>query len=50
MTITELERDDQGLIVVWATLEGPMGEREVRLILDTGAAMTEGARFDDLDE
>jgi predicted aspartyl protease len=40
VTITELERDDQGLILVWGTLRGPTGERRVRLLLDTGAAMT----------
>jgi predicted aspartyl protease len=40
VTITQLERDDQGLIVVWGVLQGPMGERKVRLMLDTGAAMT----------
>ena len=28
------------MIIVWGVLEGPMGERKVRLILDTGAAMT----------
>lgn len=40
VTVTEFTRDKQGLIIIWGTLEGPMGERDVKLILDTGAAMT----------
>ena len=40
MTVTEFTRDKQGLIIIWGALEGPMGERDVKLILDTGAAMT----------
>jgi predicted aspartyl protease len=40
VTITELERDDQGIIIVWARLEGPNGSRDLQLALDTGAAMT----------
>jgi predicted aspartyl protease len=40
MTRTEFKRDRQGIIVVWARLEGPLGSRKVRLALDTGAAMT----------
>lgn len=40
MTVTEFTRDKQGLIIIWGTLEGPLGARDVKLILDTGAAMT----------
>ena len=40
MTVTEFKRDKQGLIIIWGALEGPMGARDVKLILDTGAAMT----------
>ena len=40
MTVTELERDAQGIIVVWARIGGPNGSRDVQLALDTGAAMT----------
>ena len=40
MTVTEFTRDKQGLIIIWGALEGPVGERDVKLILDTGAAMT----------
>jgi predicted aspartyl protease len=40
VTITEFERDAQGIIIVWARLEGPLGSRKLRLALDTGAAMT----------
>jgi len=40
VTVTELQRDRQGIIIVWGRLEGPLGSRKVRLALDTGAAMT----------
>lgn len=40
MTFIEFERDDQGIIIVWARLEGPNGTRDLQLALDTGAAMT----------
>jgi predicted aspartyl protease len=40
VNVIEFKRDKQGLIIVWGTLEGPLGERDVKLILDTGAAMT----------
>ena len=40
VTITEFERDDQGIIIVWARLDGPNGSRDRQLALDTGAAMT----------
>src|SRR6185436_8334408 len=40
VTITELTRDRQGIIIVWGRLDGPLGSRKVRLALDTGAAMT----------
>jgi len=40
VTTIEFERDNQGIIIVWGRLEGPMGSREVQLALDTGAAMT----------
>lgn len=40
MTTTEFEQDDQGIIIVWARLEGPNGSRDLQLALDTGAAMT----------
>ena len=40
MTITDFTRDEQGTIIVWAYLEGPNGSLDVRLALDTGAAMT----------
>jgi hypothetical protein len=30
----------RGMIVVWAWLRGPRGERDVRLALDTGAVKT----------
>lgn len=40
MTAVEFGRDDQGIIVVWAGLEGPNGYRDLHLALDTGAAMT----------
>lgn len=37
MTVTELTRGRQVLITVWGALAGPMGERDVKLILETGA-------------
>ena len=40
MKTIEFERDDQGIIVVWARLEGPNGYRDVQLAVDTGATMT----------
>jgi hypothetical protein len=40
VTVTEFKLDKQGLIIVWAALEGPLGARDVKLVLDTGAAMT----------
>jgi len=40
VTITDFTRDEQGIIIVWAYLEGPNGSLDVRLALDTGAAMT----------
>jgi predicted aspartyl protease len=40
MTVTELERDTQGIIIVWARIDGPNGSRDLQLALDTGAAMT----------
>jgi predicted aspartyl protease len=40
VTVTEFRRDGQGIIIVWAHLEGPNGARDVQFALDTGAAMT----------
>jgi len=31
VTVTELQRDRQGIIIVWGRLEGPLGSRKVRL-------------------
>ena len=40
MMISDFERDDQGIILVWGRMAGPLGSRKLRLALDTGAAMT----------
>jgi hypothetical protein len=40
VTFAELERDDQGIILMWARLDGHNGSRDLQLAFDTGAAMT----------
>jgi predicted aspartyl protease len=40
VTTAEFKRDTQGIIIIWARLEGPNGFRDLKLALDTGAAMT----------